>query len=1071
MNEHYVRLLCPFIPKYVTLNFCKYCACAKLKTKPYKKSRTEKKKKKKNNKHKTHTKTIDDTQELTIKQNIIPCKSRVVMDIKFMPDSLNDEKYSLNITDEKSRLTTTVAMKLKSDTKTQYKQYMKWYQNQKGHYPKNVHSDGGGEFINAITKHFNDKHGITHTYTARDSSLQNPVAERVNRTLGEGSLALLLCANLPSLFWVHSQNFMNYVKARSPHKHLQLSNPLTEWYEGGITESMIDIHELRIFGSEAWVLDPDSKKNEPKAFRCIQLGPSVSQKGSVFYRIADKKIMTSRNFIINENIYPGRELFPNIYDKNLGTQPITKNDDNINERKYTKIERENSSLDIVYNPYFFSSSSQNVIEQKAITQPILVENDLDEQKEEILIDENVMNVDEMIDFHRSVDRLAPIEDMPPLPVPDATVNNKNAWKVKAILGKAKVPNKRYNKYLVQWEGDYKNSWEPAHHLHCPELIQKYEEEKDNKKKNVVPPSPSLADGSDAKHADADSDADEQHSSNFATSVALLMVPFVLLSGIGSKFFCYLTKLSPAKQTWKDFIIPQTYKDALHSLQKKQWLDAVDAEMAQLDKLKTWKRCKRKPRKKPISCRWVFKIKPPTALSSEPIFKARLVAHGFKQRDDEYGATFAQVATMKAFRLLVWLTVFCKFKATQLDVKNAFLNGKIDAEIYMDPPPGFEHIGTVRLKKTIYGLKQSPRIWRNTLVAELKKAGFTSLISDTCVFKHHTSTFFILVFVDDIICVTNDEKLRKIVETKLNDVFDIKILGQLKHFVGIEVNNFNDGSISLSQQQFTEKVIETFGTTTKKTKTPTPNEQKFSKTQQPTTDKEQSKMKNKPYRQIVGSLLYLLATRPEIYFIIITLSAYVNNPGLVHWLAALSVVGYLKNNIQSSILFSCNQKLHLTAYCDSDWGSNSDTRKSITGYIIYLGTTPIVWRSKTQKGKPALSSCEAEYRALTEVLNDIVWIISFLTELGFDVPRPIKIYCDNKSAKDLAENPIHHDRTKHIDIRFHRIREFILDGTVEVHYVPTANNVADIFTKSTAPKVFTRLLTAIYNRREIRKFQE
>ena len=1082
MNEHYVRLLCPFIPKYVTLNFCKYCACAKLKTRPYKKSRTEKKKKKKNkqnkrSKGKTHTQTIDDQQETTIKTNIIPSQSRVVMDIKFMPVSLNNEKYSLNITDEKSRLTTTVAMKLKSDTKTHYKQYMKWYQNQKGHYPKNVHSDGGGEFINTITKHFNDKHGIIHTYTARDSSLQNPVAERVNRTLGEGSLALLVCANLPSLFWVHSQNFMNYVKARSPHKHLQLSNPLTEWYEGGITESMIDIHELRIFGSEAWVLDPDSLKNEPKAFRCFYLGPAVSQKGSIFYRICDKKNMISRNFIINENIYPGRELFPNIYDRNLGSQPVTSensdHDNNIDERKSTKIERQNSSLDFVYNPYFFSSSSPHLIEQPTVThvQPNLVENNVNEHKDEI--DANVMNVDEIIDFQRSIDRSTHIEDIPPLPVPDATVNNKKAWKVKAILGKSKVPNKRYNKYLVQWEGDFPNSWAPAHHLHCPELIQKYEEEKDKKKKGyVAPPSPS--DGLDAKHANTDDEHEEQpaqQSSNFAASVALLLVPFVLLSGIGSKFFCYLTKLSPAKPTWKDFIIPQTYNDVLNSLQKEQWLDAVDAEMAQLIKLRTWKRCKRKPRKKPISCRWVFKIKPPTALSPEPTFKARLVAHGFKQRDDEYGATFAQVATMKAFRLLVWLTVFCKFKATQLDVKNAFLNGKIDAEIYMDPPPGFESIGPVRLKKTIYGLKQSPRIWRNTLVAELKKAGFTSLISDTCVFKHHTSTFFILVFVDDIICVTNDEKLRKIVETKLNDVFDIKILGQLKHFVGIEVNNFKDGSISLSQQQFTEKVIETFGATTKKTKTPTPNEQKFSKTQQPTTDKEKSQMKYKPYRQIIGSLLYLLATRPEIYFIIITLSAFVNNPGIVHWLAALSVVGYLKTNIHSSILFSCDQKLHLTAYCDSDWGSNTDTRKSITGYIIYLGTTPIVWRSKTQKGKPALSSCEAEYRALTEVLNDIVWIISFLTELGFDVPRPIRIYCDNKSAKDLAENPIHHDRTKHIDIRFHRIREFILDGTVEVHYVPTANNVADIFTKSTTSKIFTRLLTAIYNRREIRKFQE
>ena len=1084
MNEHYVRLLCPFIPKYVTLNFCKHCACAKLKIKPYKKYRDQNKKKKKNKKQtkdKTNTRTTDDTQ--TIKVNIIPCQSRVVMDLKFMPSSLNEEKYSLNMTDEKSRLTTTIAMKQKSETKTHYKMYMKWYKNQKGHYPKYVHTDGGGEFLNTITKKFNDKHGITHTYTARDSSLQNPVAERVNRTLGEGSLAILLCANLPPSFWVYSMNYINYVKARSPHKHLHLSNPLTEWYEGGITESMIDIHELRIPGSEAWVLDPDSLKNEPKAFRCIYLGPSTSQKGSIFYRISDGKFLVSRNFIINENIYPGKELFPNIYDKHLGPTSIVNNNNVNDERKIsideTKEERNNIVLNILYNPYFFSSSTHT--KNKLVDQTN--DNDeLDELVEQKLnindekeVDVNVMNVDEVIDFQRGIDRSAHTDDIPPLPVPDVIVNKKELWKVKAILGKSKIPNKRYNRYLVQWEGDYPNSWEPAYNLHCPEMIQKYEEAKGKnpKKVKISDVKEEESDGEDTKHNTPD-DAEEdstQHPSRLTASMAMLMVPFVLLSGIGAKFFCFISKLSPSREAWKDFKIPQTFDDVQRSPQKKQWMEAINAEMSQLERLRTWKRCKRKPRKKPISCRWVFKIKPPTTLSPEPLFKARLVAHGFKQRDDEYGATFAQVATMKAFRLMVWLSVFLKFKATQLDVKNVFLNGKIDAEIYMDPPPGFEHIGPVRLEKTLYGLKQSPRIWRDTLVAELKKSGFTPLISDTCIFKHHTSMFFILVFVDDIICVTKDEKLRKIVETKLNDVFDIKILGQLKHFVGIEVNNFDDGSMSLSQKSFTEKIIETFGKTTKTTKTPTPNETKFTKTQQPTTEKEKEKMKDKPYRQLIGSLLYLLATRPELYFIIISLSAFVNNPGQVHWLAALSVVGYLKSNINRSIMFSVGQKLCLTAYCDSDWGSNVDTRKSITGYIIYLGNTPIVWRSKSQKGKPALSSCEAEYRALTEVLNDIVWIISFLTELGLDVPRPVKIYCDNKSAKDLAENPIHHDRTKHIDIRFHRIREFILDGTVQIHYVPTADNPADIFTKSTVAKVFTRLLAVIYNRLKIRQFQE
>ena len=151
---------------------------------------------------------------------------------------------------------------------------------------------------------------------------------------------------------------------------------------------------------------------------------------------------------------------------------------------------------------------------------------------------------------------------------------------------------------------------------------------------------------------------------------------------------------------------------------------------------------------------------------------------------------------------------------------------------------------------------------------------------------------------------------------------------------------------------------------------------------------------------------------------------------------------------------------LTVYCDSDWGNAIDG-KSVSGYIIYLGSLPIVWRSRKQKGKAATSSCEAEYRALSNVLDELAWILSFTRELGLRLPTPIKIFCDNKSAKDLSANPVHHDRTKHINIRYHRIREFILDGTVEICYVPTSENPADIFTKCVTGSIFKYLLKFIY----------
>ena len=158
------------------------------------------------------------------------------------------------------------------------------------------------------------------------------------------------------------------------------------------------------------------------------------------------------------------------------------------------------------------------------------------------------------------------------------------------------------------------------------------------------------------------------------------------------------------------------------------------------------------------------------------------------------------------------------------------------------------------------------------------------------------------------------------------------------------------------------------------------------------------MSNYPYRKLIGCLLYLLGTRPELYFIIVSLSRFVCNPGWVHWLAALYVLIYLRGTPTLGLVFRPGQSLSITVYVDADWGSDVDNRKSISGYVIYLGNTPIVWRSKQQKGKPASSSCEAEYIALTHCISELVWLITFLRELGFDVPTPVPVYCDNMQVR-------------------------------------------------------------------------
>ena len=535
------------------------------------------------------------------------------------------------------------------------------------------------------------------------------------------------------------------------------------------------------------------------------------------------------------------------------------------------------------------------------------------------------------------------------------------------------------------------------------------------------------------------------------------------------FFCYLAKLLPVFNTgWKNIKVPGNRNQMLHSLEKEKWLAAERKELDEISNKETWRKVKR-PKKKPISCRWVYKLKPPTTLNPEPIFKARLVAHGYKQKANiDYSSTFAQVATLKSFRIMMWLSVFFGLRATQMDVKNAFLAGTLDAEIYMTAPPGYEQeIGTVLLVKSLYGLRQAPRIWYNTLIQKLHILGFKELISDSCVFIHHTEKCYLLIFVDDIILYTKNETFRTKIETSLKTFFDIKMLGTLRLFIGMQVDTNKYGNVRIHQCDYVQKLKDVFRKYFtgyfSSVNCPCDSNVKLSRNQSPDTPHEQKKMQSYPYRQLIGSLLYLLGTRPELYFIIISLSKFVANPGYLHWLAALRVLFYVCNTPLFGLVIKVGQKFKLSVYVDSDHASDVDDRKSMSGYIIYLGSTPIVWRSKKQKGKPAESSTEAEYIAFSACINEIVWIIAFLSELGLSVPTPVPVYYDNTSAKDLAHNPVHHERTKHIDIRYHRIREFILDGTISLHYVKSADNPADIFTKSVTVSVFKYLIRKVYGK--------
>jgi hypothetical protein len=234
-------------------------------------------------------------------------------------------------------------------------------------------------------------------------------------------------------------------------------------------------------------------------------------------------------------------------------------------------------------------------------------------------------------------------------------------------------------------------------------------------------------------------------------------------------------------------------------------------------------------------------------------------------------------------------------------------------------------------------------------------------------------------------------------------------------------------------------------------TPASSSEKLDKTQCPSTEEEKQNMTDIPYHSAVGSLLYAASgTRPDIAWAVNRQSQFNQNPGWVHWDSLKRVLRYVKKSIDRGIQYTkgnhkTGDPIRVQIFSDSDWANDSDDRRSTTGYIVMFTGGPVIWNSKKQR-TVAHSSCEAEYMAMDEAIREAMWVRSFLQELDIPFVQPLEMYVDNQGAKALAENPVHHARVKHIDIRYHYIRDRVADGVVKVMYIPTEDNISDVLTK-------------------------
>ncbi|KAD2804249.1 hypothetical protein E3N88_37626 [Mikania micrantha] len=521
----------------------------------------------------------------------------------------------------------------------------------------------------------------------------------------------------------------------------------------------------------------------------------------------------------------------------------------------------------------------------------------------------------------------------------------------------------------------------------------------------------------------------------ATSTVHPLAHYISYNNFSTNHKAFLTAIDSLDE-------PKNFKQASQDL---KWREAMEREIRALEQNDTWSLQELPFGKKPIDSKWVYKIKYKPSGEVER-YKARLVAKGYTQMEGvDYHDTFAPVAKLVTVRALLALAVKRNWHIHQLDVNNAFLHGDLEEEVYMKIPPGFssgeKETRVCRLQKSLYGLKQASRNWYQKFTTTLCDMGYKQSVADPSLFIYRTDGVHavVLIYVDDVIIVGDD--MHKIKETKaeLNHRFTIKDLGNLKYFLGIEVARTKDG-IVLSQRKYTLDILRDMGLEgCRPSAFPMEQGLKLDKSE------DDDRVDAGQYRRLVGRLLYLQATRPDIVYSVNLLSQFVADPRQPHFDAALRVVRYLKTTLGQGILLPKEGGLKLVAYSDSDWMGCPFTRRSRTGYLLLLGGAPVSWKSKKQS-VVSRSSAEAEYRAMAATVSEILWFRWLLTELDTPQESPTTLFCDNEAARHIANNPVFHERTKHVEMDCHFVRERVESKEVAPAFIQSHLQMADLFTK-------------------------
>ena len=521
--------------------------------------------------------------------------------------------------------------------------------------------------------------------------------------------------------------------------------------------------------------------------------------------------------------------------------------------------------------------------------------------------------------------------------------------------------------------------------------------------------------------------------------------------------------------------PKTYKEALSDpIHGRGWQDAIQNELESLQSHGVWELDTLPEGRKSIGCKWVFKMKYDENGLIEK-YKARLVAQGFSQQEGiDYKETFAPTVQKESLRIFLAIVAAVDLELHQMDVVAAYLVGDLEAEgqeIYMRIPEGADvRQGRMefvwRIVKSLYGLKQSARLWNKKLVTFWRDQGYKLMLADGSIMvaAYESGFTIVSIYVDDLLIAATSLELVKEAKRVLCKEFDMKDLGEARMIIGMRIIRHRPKRLlTLDQASYIRDVLqeESLLSCNPVSIPMTPGSYIALE-----DDSDSDPTEITAYQRLIGKLLYIACgTRPDIAFAVGCLSQQCLGPRIGHYRAAKKVLRYLKGTMDLGIHYngSYSDAEHLLTtlgYSDSNFAGDIRERKSTMGYCFFLVRGVISWCSKKQR-TVSTSTTEAEYIAIGHAARQAVWLRRFLIELPMDRPPAfVRILGDNQASLDLVKNAEHHDRTKHIDVQHHYVRELVRDDYVRMEWVPTKEQLADGFTKALPRPTFVEHRTKL-----------